>query len=230
MRRPPRCGAAELQIKTISGQKGQSMDFTSIFDGKALTLEEFQAKTKDMKLADLATGDYVAKGKDQDQKAEISRLKKQLAEKDSAIAALEAVKGDASALQAELDKYKQAEADRRKAEKEAETDRILTAAAEQAIAGREFINDYTRAHFIGELKKAIVDPANKGKVAAELFEDMTKDVDGIFRNQQLEPLKIAGVGKKGGKVMSREEILKIRDASERQAAMAANIELFRRDE
>ena len=28
------------------------MDFTSIFDGKALTLEEFQARTKNMKLAD----------------------------------------------------------------------------------------------------------------------------------------------------------------------------------
>lgn len=206
------------------------MDFTSIFDGKSLTLEEFQNKTKGMKLVDLSTGDYVEKNKDQDQKAEIARLKQQLEEKDQTIANLEKASGDAEKVQAELDKYKQAEAERKKAEKEAETDQILTAAAEQALEGKEFINDYTRAHFVAELKKAIADPANKGKSPAKLFEAMTKDADGIFRNPQQEPLKIPKVDNHQGKPMTREEIDKIKDAGQRQAAIAANIGLYRKDE
>ena len=206
------------------------MDFTSIFDGKALTLEEFQAKTKDMKLADLSTGEYVAKGKYSDQEKTIKDLRGQLEEKDKTIVSLEEAGGDAAKLQEELEKYKKAEADRKKAEKEAETDRILTAAAEQALEGKEFINDYTRAHFVAELKKAIADPANKGKSATKLFEAMTKDADGIFKNPQQEPLKLPGVDKYGGKPMTREEISKIKDASERQAAIAANLGLFRKDE
>lgn len=205
------------------------MDFTSIFDGKSLTMEEFQNKTKGMKLVDLSTGDYVEKNKDQDQKAEIARLKQQLEEKDQTISNLEKASGDAEKVQAELDKYKQAEAERKKAEKEAETDQILTAAAEQALEGKEFINDYTRAHFVAELKKAISDPANKGKSPAKLFESMTKDADGIFKNPQQEPLKIPKVDNHQGKPMTKEDIFKKDDkgrylmsTSERQNALLEN--------
>lgn len=205
------------------------MDFTSIFDGKSLTLEEFQNKTKGMKLVDLSTGDYVEKNKDQDQKAEIARLKQQLEEKDQTIANLEKAGGDAKKVAEELEKYKQAEAERKRAEKEAETDQILTAAAEQALEGKEFINDYTRAHFVAELKKAIADPANKGKSPAKLFEAMTKDADGIFKNPQQEPLKIPKVDNHQGKPMTKEDIFKKDDkgrylmsTSERQRALLEN--------
>ena len=206
------------------------MDFTSIFDGKSLTLEEFQAKTKDMKLADLSGGEYVAKGKFSDQAKELESLRTQLAEKDQTIAGLEKTGGDAKKMAEELEKYKQAEAERKRAEKEAETDQILTAAAEQALEGKEFVNDPTRAHYVAALKQAIADPANKGKSPAKLFESMTKDADGIFKNPQQEPLKIPKVDNHQGKPMTREEIDKIKDAGQRQAAIAANIGLYRKDE
>lgn len=203
------------------------MDFTSIFNGEALTLAQFNEKTKGMKLADLSTGEYVAKGKDNEQKEEIESLKRQLAEKDETIANLEKAKGDADSMQKELDRYKQAEADREKAEKEAQMDAILTQTAESALDGREFVNDYTRNYFLGELKKAIQDPANKGKKPADLFADMTKDVDGVFKNPQHEPLKIAGVTKTDTSGnMTKDQIMSIRDASERQAAIAAHLDLF----
>ena len=171
-----------------------------------------------------------AKSKLPDQKAEIERLKADLADRDATIGNLEKAGGDAEATRKELERYKQEEADRKKAEKEAETDRILTEAAEQALDGKEFVNDYTRNHFVAELKKAIADPANKGKRAVKLFEEMTKDLDGIFRNPQLEPLKIPGVDKHAGPPMTKEDIFKITDAAERQKAIAANINLFRKDE
>nr|DAD64207.1 MAG TPA: minor structural protein [Caudoviricetes sp.]DAF28275.1 MAG TPA: minor structural protein [Caudoviricetes sp.] len=206
------------------------MDFTSIFNGEALTLAQFNEKTKGMKLADLSTGEYVAKGKDKEQKEEIEFLKRQLAEKDETISNLEKAKGDSAAVQAELEKYKQAEAERAKQEKEAQMDAILTQTAESALEGREFVNEYTRAHFLGELKKAIQDPANKGKKPADLFADMTKDVDGIFRNPQHEPLKIAGVTKSDTSGnMTKDQIMSIKDASERQAAIAEHLDLFRKD-
>ena len=205
------------------------MDFTSIFGGKSLTLEEFQAKTKDLKLADLSGGEYVSKGKFSDQTKELESLRTQLAEKDQTIANLEKASGDAEKVQAELDKYKQAEAERKKAEREAQADQILTAAAEQALEGKEFINDYTRAHFVAELKKAIADPANKGKSPAKLFEAMTKDADGIFKNPQQEPLKIPKVDNHQGKPMSKEDIYKkdehgryVMSTSERQKALLEN--------
>ena len=190
------------------------MDFTSIFNGEALTLAQFNEKTKGMKLADLSTGEYVEKGKDDKQKKDIESLKQQIAEKDETIANLEKAKGDADSMQKELDRYKQAEADREKAEKEAQMDAILTQTAESALEGREFVNDYTRTYFLGELKKAIQDPANK-------------DVDGVFKNPQHEPLKIAGVTKTDTSGnMTKDQIMSIRDASERQAAIAAHLDLF----
>lgn len=206
------------------------MDFKSIFGGESLTLEQFNEKTKGMKLADLSGGGYVDKGKFEEQKAELDRLKNGLSERDATIKRLEEANGDAEATRKELERYKQEEADRKKAEKEAETDRILTEAAEQALDGKEFVNEFTRNHFVAELKKAIADPANKGKRAAKLFEEMTKDLDGIFRNPQLEPLKIPGVDKHAGPPMTKEDIFKITDAAERQKAIAANINLFRKDE
>lgn len=205
------------------------MDFTSIFDGKSLTLEEFQAKTKDMKLADLSGGEYVAKGKFEDQQRKIGELEKQISEKDTTIANMEKANGNIEAIQKELDGYKEAESERKKAEREAQADQILTAAAEQALEGKEFINDYTRAHFVAELKKAIADPANKGKSPAKLFEAMTKDADGIFKNPQQEPLKIPKVDNHQGKPMTKEDIFKKDDkgrylmsTSERQKALLEN--------
>ena len=62
------------------------MDFSSIFNGEALTMEQFAEKTKGMKLADLSTGAYVAKGKyDEDLKSAQSALE----EAKKTVAALE---------------------------------------------------------------------------------------------------------------------------------------------
>lgn len=202
-----------------------------------MTRDEVKAIMKDISdeqlnsLLDLNSRDIgKAKGKAGDQQAEIESLRNQLAERDETIAGLEKAKGDAAAIQAELDKYKQAEAERAKAEKEAQMDAILTQTAESALEGRDFVNEYTRAHFLGELKKAIQDPKNKGKKPADLFSDMTKDVDGIFKNPQHEPLKIAGVMQRDTRNnMTKDQIMEIKDASERQAAIAAHMDLFRKD-
>ena len=137
----------------------------------------------------------------------LARLKNDLSQRDETIKKLEEASGDIEATREELRRYKEEEADRKKAEKEAETDRILTEAAEQALDGKEFVNEFTRNHFVAELKKAIAAPANKGKQLLGGFEEMTKDMDNIFRNPQLQPLKLPGVDKHGFGSMNIENLI-----------------------
>ena len=72
------------------------MDFTSIFNGEALTLEQFAEKTKAMKLADLSGGEYVAKGK---YETDTKKLRDELNDAKDTISALEAAKDDTNAVQ-----------------------------------------------------------------------------------------------------------------------------------
>ena len=156
------------------------------------------------KLLDLNTRDIgKAKGDADKYKDEIASLKQQIAEKDTTISEMEKAKGDAEKIQAELDRYKKAEEDRKAAEKAAEEDRILTEAVTSAIGDKEFVNDMTKNGYIAEVKKALADPANKGKGAAEIFESLTKDVEGIFKNPQ--QTKVTVPSANGGNLFSNDD-------------------------
>lgn len=161
------------------------------------------------KLLDLNSRDIgKAKGDSDKYKSEISNLKEQIKEKDETISSLEAANGDSQKLQEELEKYKKAEKDRQEAEKAAEEDRILTEAITAAIGEKEFVNEMTKNGYISEVKKALKDPANKGKGAAELFESMTKDVEGIFKNPNKGNVQIPPAG--GGSSLSEDQESRMR--------------------
>lgn len=131
-----------------------------------------------------------AKGDSNKYKIEIEELKKELEENKNTIENLKSANGDIEKIKEELEKYKKAEADRIQSEKDAEEDRILNEAITSAIGEKEFVNDMTKNGYIAEIKKALKDPANKGRGVSELFEMMTKDVDGIFKNPQQEKISI----------------------------------------
>lgn len=161
-----------------------------------------------------------------DAQAELSKVKDQLEEKDKTIKQLEAAGGDVEKMRQELESYKQAEAQRQKDEENARLDAILTQTAETALKDKQFVNDVTRAHYLGELKKAISDKANKGKTPDDLFAEMTKDAQGIFANPQDQRVTIPPVDKGGAPTMTKEQIMQIKDRGERRAAIAANMNLF----
>lgn len=166
------------------------MDFTEIFKGESLTLEQFNERTSGMKLADLTSGEYVAKGKyDSDLKKSRDELK---TAKDT-ISTLEANKGDMDALQAELDKYKQADEARQKAEQEAAAHAALVERFGKVKGDREFSSQFAESGLLDAFNKAISDPANTGKGDKELFDALTKDAAGIWKNPQQEPVKVPGV-------------------------------------
>lgn len=166
------------------------MDFTEIFKGESLTLEQFTERTAEMKLADLSGGEYVAKGK---YEADVKKAKDELKTAKETIATLEANKGDTEALQAELDKYKQADEARQKAEQEAEAHAALVERFGKVKGDREFSSEYAESGLLDAFNKAISDPANTGKGDKELFDALTKDATGLFKNPQQEPVKVPGV-------------------------------------
>lgn len=58
-----------------------------------------------------------------------------------------------------------------------ETDNIL-----KAIGDKKFVNDYTKNSIVSEVKNAMSDENNAGKSVKDLFDEITKDKEGIFAN------------------------------------------------
>lgn len=166
------------------------MDLTEIFKGESLTLEQFNERTKDMKLADLSTGEYVARGK---YEADVKKARDELNTAKDTIATLEANKGDNEALQAELDKYKQADEARQKAEQEAAAHKAMEDRFNAVLGDKQFANGLVRNGAMDAFSRALNDPANTGKGDKELFDALTKDAAGIWKNPQQEPVKVPGV-------------------------------------
>lgn len=165
------------------------MDFSSIFNGEALTLEQFTEKTKEMKLVDLSGGEYVSKGKYESDK---KKLQDDLKEARDTITTLEANKGDTEALQAEIDKYKKAE-DERKAAETAAAERARVLERFKAAKGdKEFSSEFAENGVLDAFSSALKDPANEGKGDVELFTALTKDKDGVFKSAH-PPVNMGGV-------------------------------------
>ena len=166
------------------------MDFTEIFKGESLTLEQFTERTKEMKLADLTSGEYVAKGKyDSDIKKERDKAK----EAAETIKQLQESMGDVDGMKAKLEEYQKADEARQKAEQEAAAHAALVERFGKVKGDREFSSKFAEAGLLDEFNKAINDPANTGKGDKELFDALTKDAAGLFKNPQQEPVKVPGV-------------------------------------
>lgn len=178
------------------------MDFTEIFNGESLTLEQFNERTSGMKLADLSGGEYVAKGK---YDSDLKKARDDLKTAKETIATLEANKGDTEALQAELDKYKQADEARQKAEQEAAAHAALVERFNKVKGDREFSSPYAESGVMDAFRQAIADPANTGKGDAELFDTLTKDA-AVWKNPQQVKVTIPGAENHGGTTYTREQI------------------------
>lgn len=166
------------------------MDFTEIFKGESLTLEQFTERTASMKLADLTTGEYVAKGKyDSDIKKERDKAK----EAAETIKQLQDSMGDVDGMKAKLEEYQKADEARQKAEQEAAAQKALEDRFNAVVDGKEFANSLVRNGTLAEFSRALNDPANTGKGDKELFDALTKDAAGIWKNPQKETVKVPGV-------------------------------------
>lgn len=80
--------------------------------------------------------------------------------------------------------YEQKETERIEEEKAKARDEILNNNINEVIGEKKFINDYTKNAIVNELKSALNDEANTGKSIKDLFENITKDHNDIFMNEQ----------------------------------------------
>lgn len=85
-------------------------------------------------------------------------------------------------LKSKIAEYETNEAKRIEAEKQKALDDSLTTNILNAIGDKKFVNDYTKNAIINDIKSFLKDSNNAGKSAKDLFEELTKDKEGIFDN------------------------------------------------
>lgn len=85
-------------------------------------------------------------------------------------------------VQEELDNLKKSIAENEAKAKAKAEDEILTKNITSAFGDKKFVNDYTKNAIVNDIKTALKDSNNAGKSAKDLFEELTKDKEGIFDN------------------------------------------------
>ena len=127
-------------------------------------------------------------------------------------------------LKQQIADYEAKEADRVAKEKAKAEDDILTKNINEVFGDKKFVNDYTKNSIVNEIKTALKDSANVGKSAKDLFEEITKDKEGIFDNPNKAP-DMAGVNTKVFDNVDKEAFNKM-GYKERVELKAENPELF----
>lgn len=123
-----------------------------------------------------------AKGDASKNQSDLDAANKALKEAQDTIAALEAAKGDAEALQKQIDEYKAAD-EKRKADEKAAAERAELMERMDAVLGdRKFAHDRLRDVVAEDFANALKDKANRGKSDKDVFDALTKD-QGYFANQ-----------------------------------------------
>lgn len=89
---------------------------------------------------------------------------------------------DSSKVQKELDELKKTIEEENTKKETEKKDSIMTNNILNAIGDKQFINDYTKNAIVSEVKTAMGDENNAGKSVKDLFEEITKDKEGIFAN------------------------------------------------
>lgn len=97
-------------------------------------------------------------------------------------------------LRAQVEDFKQKEQDRINAENLEKEDAELTAKIRNEIGEVEFVNQYTEESIYNSIKKGLKDDTTKG--AKQIFDELTKDKEGIFKNPQQVAIPKSDIGTK----------------------------------
>lgn len=132
-----------------------------------------------------------SKDKLQSLEDEKTKLENKIKNYENKITELNSKVDDSSKVQKELDDLKKS-IEEENTKKEAEKkDNVMTQNILTAIGDKKFINDYTKNAIVSEVKTAMSDEKNAGKSTKDLFDEITKDKDGIFANPN-KPADMAG--------------------------------------
>lgn len=115
-------------------------------------------------------------------KEKTQNLENKVKEYEGKISELSSKAGDNTKVQEELDNLKKSIAENEAKAKAKAEDDVLTKNIMGAFGDKKFVNDYTKNAIISDIKTALKDSNNAGKSAKDLFEELTKDKEGIFDN------------------------------------------------
>lgn len=171
------------------------MEFLKELFTQPLSFEEFvkAVNEKGFKLADLSTGDYVAKGKLTDALDKNIKLLGDIETLKNDIEDLKTSNADAEDYRKKFEDLTKKIADDKAEEDAKRADAELTDAIVAVFGDRKFSSDYVKNGIIADMKTEIAKPENKGKGYAEIFDVLTKDKEGIFANPN-PPAGMTGMG------------------------------------
>lgn len=160
------------------------MNFLKELFTEPLTYEAFEAACgeKGYKLADLSSGEYVAKGKLTAESEKLKSIQAKLTEYEAQIAALKASADNSETLKDKITELETAIAQRKAAEDAALEASALSERFAKVSGNRKFLNEYTERGVFEEFKTALSAKENEGKSDAEIYERLTENRDGLFEN------------------------------------------------
>lgn len=112
--------------------------------------------------------------------ANVSDKDKEIAEYKNQIDSLNENGEDSIKLQEELKNLKQSIADREAREREYAVNKQIEESLKDIIGDKKFVNDYTKNALISEVKTALNSEDGQFKGIKQIFNEITKDRDGIF--------------------------------------------------
>lgn len=115
-------------------------------------------------------------------KEKTQNLENKVKEYEAKIGELSSKAEDNTKVQEELDNLKKSIAENEAKAKAKAEDDALTKNITSAFGDKKFVNEYTKNAIISDIKNALKDSNNAGKSAKDLFEELTKDKEGIFDN------------------------------------------------
>ena len=115
-------------------------------------------------------------------KEKTQELENKVKEYEAKIGELSSKAEDNTKVQEELDNLKKSIAENEAKAKAKAEDDALTKNITSAFGDKKFVNEYTKNAIISDIKTALKDSNNAGKSAKDLFEELTKDKEGIFDN------------------------------------------------
>lgn len=123
--------------------------------------------------------------------AELETYKAKVTGLETAAAGSADVKKQLEELQAKIAEEKRA------AEEKAADDQLTETIKAAFPKDRKFVNEYTEAAYISQIKAEMNKAENKGKGISEIYESLTKDKTGIFENPN-QVRNMSGFGGSGG--------------------------------
>ena len=185
---------------------GAMKQFNAELGKKFVAKADFNAKVEEVK---------TLKGEKKTLEDEVSKLNENANSNED-------VKKELEALKAKIDAdAKQAEAERISREKAESDERLFN----EAVGEKKFSHDAVKSHYFNLFRQDLTKEENKGKSAVDILHSLTKDDATAFTG--VTAVKLQGGRPMGTKTYgSREEIMKIKDATERQNAIRNNPDLF----